>query len=181
MAGPDGVREDMIRLYGEVGESVHLFLPASPLAGTAEAEIGVDPGRVGLRYEGGFRDPLIEQVARAIRAELIDPAPAGRMLAETLAAALGAHILRHHSNLNPASFPLPAARGALDPRRLRPIPSASVNLLDALRPPAPASRRLCGLRGLRRVPFHVGVQRAETRVAPSDQASPAGPFRVPAH
>ena len=118
---PDGVREDMIRLYGEVGESVHLFLPASPLAGTAEAEIGVDPGKVGLRYEGGFRDPLIEQAARAIRAELIDPAPAGRMLAETLAAALGAHILRHHSNLNPASFPLPAARGALDPRRLRRI------------------------------------------------------------
>ena len=118
---PDGVREDMIRLDGEVGESVHLFLPASPLAGTAEAEIGIDPGRVGLRYEGGFRDPLIEQIARAIRAELIDPAPAGGMLAETLAAALGAHILRHHSNLNPASFPLPAARGALDPRRLRRI------------------------------------------------------------
>ena len=27
---PDGVREDMIRLYGEVRESLHLFLPAPP-------------------------------------------------------------------------------------------------------------------------------------------------------
>ena len=107
----------MIRLYGEVEESLHLFLPAAPLSVSALAEIGVDPGKVGLHYEGGFRDPLIERIAWAIRDEMIDPAPAGKMLVETLASALGAHILRHHSNLKRA--PLPAARGALDSRRLR--------------------------------------------------------------
>ena len=116
---PDGVHEDMIRLYGEVPESLHIFLPASPLSATALSEIGVDPGKVGLHYEGGFRDPLIERIAWAIRDEMIDPAPAGKMLVETLASALGAHILRHHSNLKPARLPLPAARGALDSRRLR--------------------------------------------------------------
>ena len=94
---PAGVREDMIRLYGEVRESIHLFLPASPLSATALREIDVDPDTVGLHYEGGFRDPLIEQIARAIHGEMIDPAPGGKMLVETRA----------------------AARGALDPRRLR--------------------------------------------------------------
>ena len=116
---PAGVREDMIRLYGEVRESIHLFLPASPLSATALREIDVDPDTVGLHYEGGFRDPLIEQIARAIHGEMIDPAPGGKMLVETLATALGVHVLRHHSSLEPASISLPAARGALDPRRLR--------------------------------------------------------------
>ena len=32
---PAGVREDMIRLYGEVKESLHLFFPPSPLSSTA--------------------------------------------------------------------------------------------------------------------------------------------------
>ena len=44
---------------------------------------------------------------------------AGKMLVETLAAALGVHVLRQHSNLESASVSLPVARGALDPRRLR--------------------------------------------------------------
>ena len=109
----------MIHLYGEVRESIHLFLPALPLAETALREINVDPARVSLRYEGGFRDPLIEQIARNIQAEMLDPAPAGKMLVETLASALGAHILRNHSNLESASVSLPVARGALDLRRLQ--------------------------------------------------------------
>ena len=116
---PNGVHEDMVHLYGDVRESIHLFLPASPLSRTAIEDMGIDPDKVELCYEGGFRDPLIEGVARAVRAEMRDPAPAGKMLSETLAVALGAYILRYHSNLRPASVPLPSARGALDSRRLR--------------------------------------------------------------
>ena len=116
---PAGVQEDMIHLYGEVRESLHLFLPALPLSRTALREMDVDPSKVSLRYDGGFRDPLIEQIARTIHAEMLDPAPAGKMLAETLASALGVHILQHHSNLKSASVSLPVARGALDPRRLQ--------------------------------------------------------------
>ena len=41
------------------------------------------------------------------------------MLVEILASALGAHVLRNHSNLDSASVSLPVARGALDPRRLQ--------------------------------------------------------------
>ena len=40
------------------------------------------------------------------------------MLVETLASALGIHLLQRHSNLASASRSLPAARGALDPGRL---------------------------------------------------------------
>lgn len=118
---PDGVCEDMIRLYGEVDESLHLYLPAEPLAATALRELDVDPDRVGLHYVGGFRDPLIEQIARAVHSEMVDPVPARKMLIETLATALGVQVVRRHSNLVPESRPLPAARGALDARRLRRI------------------------------------------------------------
>ena len=116
---PSGVQEDKIHLYGDIGESLHLFLPASPLSNTALFELGIDPDKVGLNYEGGFHDPLVEQIGLAIRAEMLNPAPAGNMLAETLASALGAHIVRHHSNLDAASVALPVARGALDLRRLQ--------------------------------------------------------------
>ena len=116
---PSGVREDMIHLYGDVRESIHLFLPEVPLSKTAIREIDVDPDKVNLKYEGGFRDPLIEQIARHIHAELLDPTPAGKVAIETLASALGAHLLTHYSNLGAATVSVPAARGALDPRRLR--------------------------------------------------------------
>ena len=113
---PPGVQDEMVQLHGEIRESLHLFLPT--LAGTALREIDVDPAKVRLRYEGGFRDPLIEEIARTIRAEMLDPAPAGNLLVETLATALGVHLLQHHSNLTSASSSLPTARGALDPGRL---------------------------------------------------------------
>ena len=114
---PPGIREDMIRLYGEVRESLHLYLPALPLAATALREIDVDLRNVSLQYKGGLRDPLVEQVARTIHAEMVDPVPAGKLLVESLAAALGIHILQHYSSLDPS--PLPSVRGALDLRRLQ--------------------------------------------------------------
>ena len=116
---PNGVEEDMIRLYGEVEESLHIFLPALPLSQAVVRETGIDPDAVDLHYQGGFRDPLIEQIAWAIRAEMTEPGPAGKMLVETLAAALSVHLVRQYSNLAPASISLPTTRGALDPRSLR--------------------------------------------------------------
>ena len=113
---PAGVQEETVQLHGEIRESLHLFLPS--LAETALREIDVDPDKVRLRYERGFRDPLIEGIGRAIRAEMLDPTPAGNMLVETLASALGVHLLQRHSNLASASLSLPPARGALDPGRL---------------------------------------------------------------
>ena len=116
---PSGVREDMIRLYGEVEESLHLYLPSSPLSATALQELDVDPDKVGLHYDGGFHDFMIEQIARTVQGEMTDPSPAGKLLVETLAAALGVHVMRRYSNLDQVSTPLPSPRGALDARRLQ--------------------------------------------------------------
>ncbi|MCY3827586.1 MAG: AraC family transcriptional regulator [Rhodospirillaceae bacterium] len=118
---PAGVREDMIKAYGDIAEMIHIYLPAMLLSETALRELDVNPKVVRLHFDGGFRDPLIERIARAIHAELLDPAPAGKMLVETLGAALGIQILRRHSNLERAAISLPSVRGALDPRRLRRI------------------------------------------------------------
>ncbi|MDE2972737.1 MAG: AraC family transcriptional regulator [Acidobacteriota bacterium] len=113
---PAGVQEETVQLHGEIRESLHLFLPS--LAETALRETDIDPDKVRLRYERGFRDPLIEGIGRTIRAEMLDPTPAGNMLVETLASALGVHLLQRHSNLASASPSLPVPRGALDPGRL---------------------------------------------------------------
>ncbi len=115
---PAGIREDMIRLNGEISESIHLYLPDTPLDTTSLAEFDRDPANVQLQYDGGFHDPLIEQIARAVRTELADPAPASGLLIETLSATLAAYLLRHHSNLGPGAARLPRAEGALDLRRL---------------------------------------------------------------
>ena len=109
----------MIHLYGEVGESLHLYLPPSPFSATALQELDVDPDKVSLRYDGGFHDVTIEQIAWMVRREMLDPAPAGRLLVDSLATALGIHVLRRHSNLVPEPKSLPAVRGALDARRQR--------------------------------------------------------------
>lgn len=116
---PSGVRADMIHHYGEIRDSIHLFLPERSLSDTALREIGVDPDKVSLDYQGWVQDALIEQIARQVHAELLNPVPAGNLLVETLASALGAYLLRHHSNLASASVSLPSPRGALDPRRLQ--------------------------------------------------------------
>lgn len=115
---PAGIREDMIHLYGDIRESIHMYLPAVPLSKAAAEDLDVDPGRVRLRYEGGFRDPLIESIGRTVDAELRNPSPLGGLLIETLSAALGVYILRAYSNLSPASHPLAPAKGTLDGRRL---------------------------------------------------------------
>lgn len=130
---PSGVSEDMIRLYGDIPDSFHIYLPPSPLSATALCEFDVDPDAVSLHYDGGFHDPLIEHIARTVRTELVNPSPGGKLLVESLASALGVHILRHHSNLDAARQPLPRARGALDSRRVGRVKAfVDANLNEAL-------------------------------------------------
>ena len=96
-----------------------MYLPTSSLAETFLRETDADLDKVSLHYYAGFHDPLIEQIARSVYAEMTEPGPVGSMLAETLASVLGVHVLRHHSNLESGSVSLPKACGAPDSRRLR--------------------------------------------------------------
>lgn len=115
---PAGIGEDMIHLYDDIEESLHMYIPASPLSSGAFEELGLDPDTVRLRYDGGFHDPLIEQIGRAVRAELIEPGPFGGLLVETLSSALSVYLLQNYSTVAPSAAALPAARGGLDRRRL---------------------------------------------------------------
>ena len=172
---PAGVREDMIRLYGEVEDSLHIYLPASLLAGTALQELDVDPDRVRLQYEGGFRDPLIEQIAGAVRLELAEPGPAGNMLAEGLSHALRVHMLRRYSNLRPASVPLPPVRGALDVRRLARVKDFIDAHLAGTCPSTPSRNRPASARTTLREPSR--RQPGCPRIATSWSAGSSGPRR----
>lgn len=114
---PAGIREDMIRISGNIRQTVHMYIPASPFSTTALEDVGLDPDNVKLRYDGGFHDPFIEQIGRAVHQELLDPCLSGPLLVESLGMALSAYVLRNHSNLNPSSVQLPKTAGSLDMRR----------------------------------------------------------------
>ena len=116
---PAGIPEDMIHLYGDHRETLHMYLPTSSLAETFLRETDIDIGKISLHYDGGFHDPMIEQIARSVYSAMAEPGPMGSILVETLAPALGIHVLRNYSNLHSGSVTLPRARGALDARRLR--------------------------------------------------------------
>jgi AraC family transcriptional regulator len=105
---PAGVPEDMIRLYGDIRESVHMYLPAQPLARAALEELDLDPASVALDYAGGFRDPVIESIGRAIAYEMTRDDPLGRLLVDTMSSALGVYLFRNYSNRSPALAPTTA-------------------------------------------------------------------------
>lgn len=115
---PAGIGEDMIHLYDEIDDSLHMYLPASPLSDSAFEELGLNPDTVRLRYEGGFHDPFIEQIGRAVRAEMMQPGPFGALFVDTMASALSVYLLKTYSSAAPQAAALPAARGGLDRRRL---------------------------------------------------------------
>lgn len=114
---PSGIREDCIHLFGEIRESIHVFLPAQRAAATACEELGIDATHLRLDYAGGFRDPLIETIARTIADEMQRPDPLGNLLVDTLAAGLGLHLIRSYSSH--ARTPPAAGAGSLPPARLR--------------------------------------------------------------
>ncbi|MCG8691906.1 MAG: hypothetical protein MI806_11920, partial [Minwuiales bacterium] len=161
---PAGIPEDMIRLDGEISESVHIYIPAAPLSASALEEFDIDPANTRLRYDGGFRDPVIEQIGRSVLAELKEPGPGGGLLVETMGAALGAYLLRHYSNRSVAATPLPRAEGALDRRRLNRITEYITDNLQrnlSFREPDPLGELV---QGNLRVPLERGQDAAVDRI-----------------
>jgi AraC family transcriptional regulator len=115
---PPGLREDVIDISAPVPAILHLFLPSSQFSPDS---LGVDLERsvlASLRYEGGFRDPLLAGIADAIAAELRSETSAGRLLAETLASTLAARLVQNHVSPSPARTSPRRAPDGLDRRRL---------------------------------------------------------------
>jgi AraC family transcriptional regulator len=115
---PAGLQEDFIDLSDPVPGILHIYLPSSHFSPNSLG-IDVDKSVIGsLRYESGFKDPLLASIASAIETELRTPTSAGRLLAETLAASLAARLVQNHVSPSPAqAIPRITSEG-LDRRRL---------------------------------------------------------------
>jgi AraC family transcriptional regulator len=89
-----------------------MYLNSTLMLSTAAA-MGVDLERVAIRPQLHLRDPRIEHVGWAIKAELENPEPLGRLYGESLGLALAAHVLRAYGPTRPI-----ASDACLPQRRL---------------------------------------------------------------
>ena len=114
---PAGVQEGLIDMSEPVPAILHLYLPTSLFLSDNLGE-GFDTTAINsLRHEGGFRDPLLAEMAFAIMLELEHETSAGRLLAETLALSLVARLIQNHAAPR-SGLVMPAAGEGLDRRRL---------------------------------------------------------------
>lgn len=125
---PAGVREGVVDMSEPLPMMLHVYLPSSRFSPEHLGE-GFDSAMAGsLRYEGGFRDPLLAEMANAIASELEHETSAGRLLAETLALGLTARLIQNHVGA-PRREALSAVQEGLDRRRLsRVLDYIEVNL-----------------------------------------------------
>jgi AraC family transcriptional regulator len=68
-----------------------------PLLDQVAEGIDIDPARIDIVERFHLRDPQIEHLAWALRAELDGGLPNGRLYTESLGLALGTHLQNHHS------------------------------------------------------------------------------------
>ena len=81
---PAGLREDLISSSQAIAEVLHIYLSASTFS-ALETNIGCKKiTEASIRYEGGFRDPLIEQIAQVILSEMRMETSAGKLLIRVL-------------------------------------------------------------------------------------------------
>jgi AraC family transcriptional regulator len=90
-----------------------MYLSPALLYGAADA-MGVDPDRVAIAPRLHVRDPRIEHIGWAIKAELESSEPLGRLYGDSLGLALASHLLRAYV---PAATPRIDSK--LSQRRLR--------------------------------------------------------------
>jgi AraC family transcriptional regulator len=126
---PGGTHFD-VQLVGCL-ESLHVYLRDAVLREVAAELVGGDPAGIELVPRLGDRDPLIEQLALGVREALTASDPASAVYADQLARALGARLLRAHSNRIPQ--PARLLRGGLTRNQLaRTIEFMDANLAERL-------------------------------------------------
>jgi AraC family transcriptional regulator len=87
------------------------------LEGVAE-DLGVYLDRVEIRNRFQIRDPQIENIGWAMKAEMEAGYPGGRVFQDSLGTALAAYLLQKHSSLGKAPM---AAKGGFGGRQLKTI------------------------------------------------------------
>jgi len=88
--------------WEEDGATTMLSIRLTPsLVDAAAREMGLDPARVSIAPQLQLRDPAIEHIGLAIKAELETPEPLGRLYAESLGTALAARLLQRYAPVAP--------------------------------------------------------------------------------
>jgi len=113
---PADSRENLIEISSPLPEALHVFLPATQFSSRGDGYNG-DIDR--LRYEGGFRDPLLEAMLRSLFVEMQAPTRYGALLADGLASTLAARLIHKYAGLNCNSSPALSGGRGLDSRRLK--------------------------------------------------------------
>lgn len=114
---PVGVSEDDIRITRPLSRILHLYLPGTAFQALSDAGGGATFGADTVRYLAGVQDELIRQIGHALLAEMTAPTAGGRLLAESLGAALAARLVQGYSGRGPAHLAAPSSRQALDAAR----------------------------------------------------------------
>ncbi|MGH7708153.1 MAG: helix-turn-helix domain-containing protein [Vulcanimicrobiaceae bacterium] len=84
------------------GSTTFVDIELQPSLVRAAAEgMGIDPARAQVVPQFQLRDPLIEHILWALKAELESDAPLGRLYAESLGLALAAQLIRRYAPLAP--------------------------------------------------------------------------------
>ena len=115
---PVGLREEFTHVSKYIDEILHIYLPPSPFAALAK-HTPQDFSAASVRYDAGFRDPLIEYVAAEVLGELQFETSCGDLLVETLADTLAVRLLNNYSSLSVNPFRVSHRSKGLDSRRLQ--------------------------------------------------------------
>lgn len=110
----------------EADTALLVWVP-TPLLRTVAEESGLDPARIEIVNRFQMRDPRIEHIGWALKAEMEAGYPNGPLYTDNLAAALAIHLLNRHSA---ASQPRAEASGGLSGRRLKQVLSYIEDNLD---------------------------------------------------
>lgn len=134
-AGVDGRWEDE-------SSATALVLRLEPaLLRAAAAGLELDPDCVALAPQFQLRDPRIEHIGWALKAELEEGYPGGRLYAESLGLALAAHLLRRYAPA--AAMSLARKQGLSKPQRRRVLDYIEAHLDEDL-----SLARLAGIAGV---------------------------------
>ena len=134
-AGLDGRWEDE-------SSATALVLRLEPaLLRSAAADLGLDPDGITLAPQLQLRDPRIEHIGWALKAELEEGHPGGRLYAESLGLALAAHLLRRY--VPAAAMLLARKQGLSKPQQRRILDYIEAHLDESL-----SLARLAGIAGV---------------------------------
>ena len=114
---PAGLKEEFTLISSDVAEVLHLYLPPKPFAALAPADPLLEKAEL-LNF-GGFRDPLIEQIAAVVLDEMRSETWSGRILIQSVANSLAARLLQDYSSLSARQPTVGLRRPQLEERRLQ--------------------------------------------------------------